>query len=1366
MLETNGYTYQLDETDKLIFLDTETYFPAGTRQPQTRYLTPTLRLLTWKTWNGKELSETKQIDAWANPEDPWREIRELSNQGYRTVAQNCLLPDTKILLSDGRQVNISAVTSEGHIKKVVNFNHVTGNTQIDTILNKNVTEYEGEIIELKTLYGCNTKSTPEHPHFGSVDNEIGYFNSEKFKKRDFLARPIELPARTIDYGYSQDDYYFAGLMLSDGSLKKQCRNMYFGNTDIVLVKWVEEYLIRKGIVYNLQEQIGEKEQHKTLTRVRFTDITILNMLIDLGVPWGNKSSFDSSIDLSTVYQSSKDNILAFLAGLIDGDGHITRLSIQIATASPSFKDYYLSLCMKIGLLAVTTVTGVDILPTSNKRLEIQELAELSKSHKSDKIKKLRFDTRDFLPYTVIDLINPFFRLKSIRYDYTESGTSAGSFVGLKYDDIPFSRQTFNYIKNKRVVPKRHWITQIIDIIEKNIHLYSKIKQTQWRINKTKIDKILSFYWFQILSIEKTPYKGKVYNFGTNNENYIANGLLLHNCIMFDFQPSLTNHNVPKDKEDWILPILFKGQIWDTMVVEKLLCGMCPDKAVEDFDKKDAIELNEEDIDEMEETETDGMKMRGFSLRAICYKYLKIKLDKKYQDWKYYIPPQTETLILNSKKPVQISFLSSANLDIAFQKLNTSLETLVQYLNNDKYLEIQQLDTVLIQELNKRIQACLSLNIHTNPEESHKILLALESYVIDNNINVKTYSIGHVWDSFLANYDNTLAELNATYQLGFRSIGRDKGECINGIPIEAIQYAKEDIEYLPYIYAKQVETIKKFEAKNVYVRQAIQLTHELGATTYIGQKYGVYINIEDLKRYTRDFSDELDEFEKKLINELPQVSISDADMTKKFTQMRVSKDTGGLCGVTSATTAYKIIRDTKQNHSIKLAYHHWKNKNKDKYLKPPKLSSSFNVKAALNKLGIDVQDTTYETLKSQSVKGEYPVIDLLLEYKARYALLTKTLTKMTRDCYLRSDNTVATTYNFSGPANWRSSSRNINVQQLSRELKSLYHVPPGMVKIDMDLSAIELIKVIDYAKPKIALESLKAEDQHIFFAAMYYDMDYDELLERYKNEDPEAELIRQCSKTLTYFNVYKDPCPEDHSFITGVKKLQMLFKTDFAQEVSDDRAKKLILNCERVFDTWTKEKREIQNKVKNRYQQYIRAKDSQEREAIRKFGVTGPLNHLARFYIDDIHKDNYPNAKSIYSVKIAGAIAIGVKTAVRDIQKSFHDNFGIDRARLPLTVHDSNTAYVVPEILAEAKSIYIEKFLKNVWVNGQFDFLPVEIEGYVSDHNYNQYFDDGSIVEVPAIFTPSKDNPNKGTYKRKFKKEKYRINPDLNIIKIK
>lgn len=847
--------------------------------------------------------------------------------------------------------------------------------------------------------------------------------------------------------------------------------------------------------------------------------------------------------------------------------------------------------------------------------------------------------------------------------------------------------------------------------------------------------------------------------------------LAFNGIMFDFQPSLTNHNAPEGKEDWILPFLFKGQIWDSMVVEKLLSGMCPDKAVEDFDKKDIIELNEEDIEELEETETDGMKMRGFSLKALCYKYLKIKMDKKYQDWKYYVPPNTDIDIVDSGgqqkvKPVQISLFSSSNLDVAFQKFINSLNVLNQYIQKDTYLEIRELDNVILDELKKKIHSCLNLNIHEDPGEAYKLLMSLEKYILDNKINLITYSIAHVWDSLLANYDITIAELSATYKLGIRSVNRYKEDCINGIPIEAIKYAKEDVEYLPYIYFKQVETIQRYESKNIYVRQAIQLTHELGATTYIGQKYGVYININDLKRYTKEFSDELTEFERKLVKELPQVSISDADLTKTFTKLRVSKDTGGLCGVTSPTKAYEIIRDPKQHHSIKIAYQQWKAKNKDRYLKPPKLGSSYNVKEAFNRLGINIPDTKYETLKDYSLKGDYPIIDLLLDYKARYALLTKTLTKMTRDCYLRPDNTVATTYNFSGPANWRSSSRNINVQQLSRELKSLYHVPPGMVKIDMDLSAIELIKVIDYAKPKLALESLKAEDQHIFFAAMYYDMDYDKLLERYKNEDPVAELIRQCSKTLTYFNVYKDPCPEDGSFVTGAKKLQMLFKTDFAQEVSDDRAKKLILNCERVFDSWTREKREIQNKVKTRYYQYLHAKNPQERETIRKFGLTGPLNHLARFYIDDIHKDNYPNAKSIYSVKIAGAIAVGVKTAVRDIQKSFHENFGTNRARLPLTVHDSNAAYVVPEVLKEAKQIYIEKFLKNVWVNGQFDFLPIEIEGYVSDHEYNQYFDDGSIVPVPEIFSPNKDNPEKGAYKRKFKKEKYRINPDLSIIRMK
>lgn len=1358
----------LTKEDKIIFYDSETYFHPSIKKPDQKYCTPTLRLLTWKCWDGEKFTKLKQIDTLEFKGDPWEEIRLLMSQGYRILGHNCLLPNTKILLSDGKQVNISSLVSEGSVNKIVNFNHKKTKTEIDTILNKDISDYEGDIVKIKTMYGIEIEATPEHPLFGASENEIRYFKSNELKKLDMLARPIQLPSKTLDFGYTKEDYYFAGLMLSDGSLHRLCNKQYFGNTDQKLIDWVSNYLDNKGVSYKLAFQHLDTDKHKKLTRVMFNSEETLDLLVDLGIPRGNKSRFDSSVDFSSIYLSSEENIISFLSGVIDGDGHIRKHEIQIACLPESMRDFYLSICMKLGLLAYKTNKGITIAPTSNRLQIINKIAESCTSFKKEKILTLKFDTRDFLPYPILDLITPFFRSKSVKYEYVNIGDGQKVYSGLRYGDIPFSRSTFNYIINKRVMPKRHWLTQIIDIIDQNISKYATTKQTLWLKNKKQINEILSFYWFPIATCEKYKYVGKVYNFGTNNENYIANGLLLHNCGMFDLQPSLTNHHT--DKPDWIVPYLVKGQIWDTMCVDKLISGMNPDKNIDTLAPQttDALELAEEEAEALEETETDGSKLRGFSLKVLVWKYCQIKLDKTFQEWKYYVPDflkrETElsvsdylvNAIENGVDGFQPEFKNKLTYpDFFYRTFSKLVIDLIKLTPEDKLKTLREkvfidhsfnvtCDEHLIgvenfEDIGKEYLYCLDYRVFLE-----RITQYLKDMSLYNSLETENkYALGRIQlrvEELIKGLDESPLDLNK-YGKG-------------GIVKSAIKYSQDDIMYLPDIYIAQKKQIESLQKRGIQIEKAIDLTHKLITTTFIGQKYGVPINVKDVQQYTSDYTKALGELEKILLDAFPKVSRSKTELIDLYTKAVWSRGSE-ICGIRTQAEFKKALKI--EGHAVQKDFKVWVDRWAEHYKKAPKLGNYAHVKECLNNMGILVENTAYETLKDFSMRHEVPILDSLLSYKEKNALLTKTLTKFTPSCYLRPDNTVPTTYHFTGPSNWRSSSKNPNVQNLSRDLKSLFHTPPGMYNISYDLSAVELVKVVDQYKPKYALESFNFPDQHIYFAAMYNDLDPIELYDRYKNEDPEALLLRQSSKTVTYMNIYKSPCDPGNSFVTGVKKLQQIFKTELGIDLDDLKAARMILNCERVFDTWTAEKLLIESKIRNRYQQYKQERDPKRRDALRRIGYQGPLGHIARFYLDDVYfpEQKYVNARSIYSVLIAGFIAVGVKSSVKEINEFFFNEFGFDRARLPLTVHDSNTAYVVPEVFCPAREGYINRFLNSVYVNSEMKTLPLEIEGYSTTCDGQQVLEDGTL------WLPEKDEKGK----TKYKKEKYRITNDLIISKV-
>jgi hypothetical protein len=86
----NPFTKDLKDL-KLVFLDCETTFDniELLKKPDWEFQSAKLRLLTWQTWNGEELSEVKTLDTQKHQGDVWSEVKSLIlNEDYRLVAYN------------------------------------------------------------------------------------------------------------------------------------------------------------------------------------------------------------------------------------------------------------------------------------------------------------------------------------------------------------------------------------------------------------------------------------------------------------------------------------------------------------------------------------------------------------------------------------------------------------------------------------------------------------------------------------------------------------------------------------------------------------------------------------------------------------------------------------------------------------------------------------------------------------------------------------------------------------------------------------------------------------------------------------------------------------------------------------------------------------------------------------------------------------------------------------------------------------------------------------------------------------------------------------------------------------------------------
>ncbi len=423
---------------------------------------------------------------------------------------NCFPPGTPVLTPDG-YTSIEELEMGDAV-----LSYTEEGLEEDKVTDTFANEFDGDLVRLRATYLGSITSTPDHPHYGYRAGEgIGYHAAEAFEAGDYLARPssdFSPNDLTLD-----TDFYLAGLLFADGHLSKATNRITFGNTNHDLVEWVRDQLGGQGTIYRREPQ---KEQHTPLLRLRTHDPSAHAWLQTIGVPEGNKSVDEAPISFESVLQNGPSAAASFLAGTIEGDGHLSEKNgcVQIAVGTERGQQALKALAQHLGLVVSEKQTGIALWPTRTTTDLLHHILSWLRSDEKRTVNITAKSRRpDELPFAVIEKVTPFIER-----------------LGISYEDFPVPRTTVTYYLNGRTSIHRTTFKKIEDTVRDAVSASdSRTLEQEWREVSRELEEIKSYHWFPIREKTTESFTGTVYNIETGNHNYVASGALTHNCFSFD-----------------------------------------------------------------------------------------------------------------------------------------------------------------------------------------------------------------------------------------------------------------------------------------------------------------------------------------------------------------------------------------------------------------------------------------------------------------------------------------------------------------------------------------------------------------------------------------------------------------------------------------------------------------------------------------------------------------------------------------------------------------------------------------------------------------------------------------------------------------
>lgn len=454
---------------------------------------------------------------------------------------NCLLPGTAIWTPDQGPVCV---------QEAQRVRHVFGTSGAQACTGVRARPYRGEAVALHVDRGFTLATTADHPHLVARTAGTQWLPAEQVAEGDYVAAPRRLDVAVVDDELSDDDYYAAGLIWSDGHIPRGTNVLWFSNTSPALLDWMRAYW---GEAAFEKSPVQRAPQHAPLIRVCLTSPEMRARMHALGVPEGNK--LDVPVTFRRVVFAPDRKALAFLQGVLDGDGSVRPGHAHIATASRSFRHVLAFLCRRFGWQTSENNSGVLVYPTRDSVDRYDALVlGLRSPHKRIPYDRSRA-FRDDVPAEVVQRIKPFFRT---------TGESARTSWKPGFADVDLPRSTVNYILNGRTRLRRDLAYRLIEVVDAHVQAAPSEDYAAWEQAKGFVLGLLQLAWMRVRRVTRSTYDGPVYNTTTPDGTYVANGLLTHNCYAFDlpyFETRCRRHGIPFEiGRDGSTPRSFPAQI--------------------------------------------------------------------------------------------------------------------------------------------------------------------------------------------------------------------------------------------------------------------------------------------------------------------------------------------------------------------------------------------------------------------------------------------------------------------------------------------------------------------------------------------------------------------------------------------------------------------------------------------------------------------------------------------------------------------------------------------------------------------------------------------------------------------------------------
>lgn len=294
-----------------------------------------------KGWNG-ELEHRDDVNYHLLKDEKqllnkFLEYLQTTNPDILTAWSGCFIKGQKILMYNGKEKPIEEIKKGDYVIGLDSKN----NSSIKSMVIKTFKHKK-----YKKVYKIKTKhreiiATEEHPFLVSYDNYFDYKKIPYLRVGDFLVQFKKINLEKEETDFEIDDYKFAGLIITDGHLRKDFTCVCFYNKNKKNCDFVEQYFKRKKIKYG-------KYKGKNCWNYQTTDKIIENMLLWMGIPRGKKS-LDRELCLSNIFKQDKQRIKAFLEGVYLGDGTKNKKNNWITSFNKYIREWIVKLYKRLGI---------------------------------------------------------------------------------------------------------------------------------------------------------------------------------------------------------------------------------------------------------------------------------------------------------------------------------------------------------------------------------------------------------------------------------------------------------------------------------------------------------------------------------------------------------------------------------------------------------------------------------------------------------------------------------------------------------------------------------------------------------------------------------------------------------------------------------------------------------------------------------------------------------------------------------------------------------------------------------------------------------------------------------------------------------